>query len=647
MTLNESLIPAPIRGYNDGLISPEASMQLSRNMTWEEGVWRRRRGYVIRRNQGSSTASYVERIPVDDSNGALYAAFMAGETIYRDAASPVSLEASFNDPLTTKVKPQWVHMLGRAVWTEGAKTRILIHDGSNVIIKEPLPDGPNNGTDGVTISAVSGGSMTDAGWILRIRYYDEDTGTYGGPNDRTGSSDLTVTTSGSNNTIRVNGSAVSPPSRVSHVQFQFAQTTDTPSGFEIVEYSGSTLIPIATFTGGNIDITADPATGLSFEFRTDGLQTVYRHSNFPTHHFNAHYRGRYFMAANDSTWLIWSETDNPEHMYHDTSDPGGASSFNSLRGDGLVDSLSSPCTGLAANELVLLFGQRNGIVMCEGDWQPQFNDDGEFVRRNAHTTPSTQGTTGLISPSVAVVDQEIYFWGEGSQPKVFAQGGVVDLRSENIRRTLAKADADYEGLYHVAYDPRTDLVLFAFTSTDTTGPDGVCDTVLAWHRKKQVWCSPWDLHVTALTLHRLTTDAGENRGARILAGSPYGQIKELFYKDGDGWSAANDPESVAITPDSATTTSVDVTGSGWTSNQWRGFALVLVDNDTGYVYTREIQSNDGDTINWEGALTVPAGGWTVYIGGIADTGHIIEINGLDGVLRYVTIMLDDLRAREE
>jgi hypothetical protein len=651
--LNPDILNAPLQGYRDSINLPDTFLQLSRNFSVAPDMPARRRGFVIRRKMTPAPAAgtYMERLPVDELDGTLQAAFQYGTTLYWDKATPTSIKTGLVNPLTAKRKPQWVHMLGRCVRVDGTNFGVVIHDGTTMTYRDPLPDGPDNTVDGVTISAVAGGAMTvppvSGVMYVRIRYYDEKTGTYSGPNDRTGTTDLSVTLSGGTQTVRINGSAVSVPARASHVQIQFAPDTDAPSSYEVSNENGdaSGLITKAAFTAGNIDYTADPDTGLAFEFRTDDLQSVYRHSNPPTSaSMVAEFRGRLFFATHTDTWLVWSETDNPEHFYHEVGTEGSTTSMNSIFGDGGSNAATGPITALGATEIVLCIFTRTSLMLGEGSWQPTFNSDtGNFQRRDMRITPLTQNTRGAVSPDVEVVGQELYFIAQDG-PSVFGGQGAVPIDPEAITQTWVLRDWQYEGLYSIGYDPNTRLIHFAFVTTATNADDGVLDTMLVWHPLRAQWCPPWDLHVTSMTLHRLTTDAGVNRGARLLAGGPYGTINELNFGDGDGVDT-DDNEFDPQFSTSDTTESVTVSTAAWTTDEWQGFGLVLVDRGDDTTYYRTIRSNTGTVISWDGVVTDSGSGWELGIAGIDCRMHLAAFPGIEGVLRRVKALLDDQVAR--
>lgn len=154
---------------------------------------------------------------------------------------------------------------------------------------------------------------------------------------------------------------------------------------------------------------------------------------------------------------------------------------------------------------------------------------------------------------------------------------------------------------------------------------GVPDITLAWHRGKRQWSPPWDLDVTSWTLHKDEDDSSNAKGTRLFFGGPYGSMNEFGIGWGDG-EDGSDTDADDLTSSSDTTTSVDVSGKSWTTNEWRGVGLVLTDRTTGRRYYRTIKSNDGDTLNWDGTVTDSGGGWTINIGGIRSQIHLVQFS---------------------
>lgn len=596
----------PQYGFHDELPHPEALLRASRNMVVGDGLSYRRPGYVLRRQMTvPGSATWLERIPLDEADGTLHALLHFDDDIVTDADSPSTVESAVYDPYgaTANALPQWVHINGRTIWVGGGKMRCLIPNGSTAKSKDRMADA---GTP-ILASDDIGNSLTAATYYVRVREYDSETGTYSGPSQRTGTAATQTVASGE----RLQVDITAQNSRSTQWQIEIA-TTDSPDSYEIVyDPVDSSDLPIGDSLGRigigttTAYIIADPASGAQFEYRTIGAQTLYRHASPPDADFVAHYRGRVFYAARDALWLGWSEADNPEHTYQDPTD--GLQGFNNLSGESLIDSVIAPCSGLAANEDVLLFFTTAGIVACEGTWAVL--DE----RRDARTRPLTQGSIGGLEGKYCVVDQEIYFRSQEG-PKVYS-GGVIPnaLDSIAIRREWACRDQLYDHRGGCYYLPQLDIVLFSYVSMNAP-ITGVPDKCLAWHRGSRRWCPPWDLIHTSMTLHRLTPDGGNTRGVRLMMSLPYGGVAELGLSNGDGWDGSDDDAELESTSD--TSTSADVSGKSWTTNEFVNYSLVLVDATTGQLHYRLISSNDGDTLNWSGAAADAGGGWVLAIGGI-------------------------------
>jgi hypothetical protein len=386
---------------------------------------------------------------------------------------------------------------------------------------------------------------------------------------------------------------------------------DTPGSYEITYEPGDSIgrIPKATVT---VTLTADPASGARFAFRTIGASTIYRHTNPPPAHFVTEWRRRVFFAAANNDWLVWSESDNPEYFYHDTTDPHLG--FNTLDGESLVQGVTGPCTGLSATQNNLLFFMERSIVMGEGSWALV----GE--QRMGRMTPVVQNSAGAISGSTAIRDH-LVFYASAEGPKMLVNGypsGRMDARA--VRHAWALRDPEYDHRIRIAYDPHWDVVICAFVSRNAP-ITGVADLALVFHVSSGTWCGLWDVSLTSMTLGHLTTDASEDRGVRLMWSMPYGTIGEFGAGSGDGWdgSSAGANED---TSDVDTATSIDKTGAGWTPDEHVGKSIVLEDPITGNVFTRFIKDNDADTITWDGSATNSGGDWNFAIGGIHGQKHL-------------------------
>ncbi|MCH8819504.1 MAG: hypothetical protein IIB03_04195 [Acidobacteria bacterium] len=217
-------------------------------------------------------------------------------------------------------------------------------------------------------------------------------------------------------------------------------TIDAQSGFKVHLVVNDTLggsnvagangwIPVSE-TDGFIE--ADP-TGDPLPFRSvDGI-SVYQHSNPPTGASHiTHYNGRAIYASSTDTWIVLSESDNPEHFFNDPDAPHAG--FNTFRGETLVDAVVSPCTALAATETQVLYFMRSGIVVYEGSLVLDIasSDSTAQVRgRDARARVVAQDSLGAISPAVQVVDHDAYVWTQRG-PGVFSGDRLLPISPEAV-----------------------------------------------------------------------------------------------------------------------------------------------------------------------------------------------------------------------
>lgn len=634
----DMILPPPSEGYDGDSFGPGTFLSGSRNFSLERSLPVTRRGYVIRRVVANvSTVGYLERFPVDSMDAVHGAAYMRGAILYRDAVTPFSLDNLTVDPYgaTGNAIPQWAHAYGRTVLVNGNDFRVLIRSGGVVVSKSPMAD------PGVpTLAAVGGGSMTQGvAWYVRVRWYDSSTGTFSGPSERTTApATATITLGGGNSSIQV--TQPTPPSRATHWQVQMVQTTDTPSGYQInTEGYSSGLIGIGTTS---VTFTVNPTSGTRFEFRDDGANVYYRHSNPPDAHFVVFFRGRWFYASAAAGWLVWTDVGNPEHFFHDTDDPNFG--FGTSLGDGVGNSIGGPCTALFSNQFALFYATRTDIHMGEGSWQEVFNEDGTFAGRRARISPLTQGGLGASCASSAVVDQDIYFL-SALGPALISGGRAYALRPASIRNVWAGADRRHLNRTKVVYDPDTDTVMFSLV-TQQSPSAGAPDMILPWQRSREVWAPPWNLLTSGGALQRVVLDDGTERGARAVFGTWHGQAIEFGVGDGDGWDGSH-ADAAERTPTSVTTTSATFSGETWALDEHQGKSVVLVDPEGNWHY-RQVSTNNSTVLNWVGAVSGFATTWKVVLGGIPAIWHFGAMDADSGqelAVRSIRIPLDDQPSR--
>lgn len=98
----------------------------------------------------------------------------------------------------------------------------------------------------------------------------------------------------------------------------------------------------------------------------------------------------------------------------------------------------------------------------------------------------------------------------------------------------------------------------------------------------------------------------QGSGLEYVTNNPYHHFINVDYRDSSRriylpWKQGDTAGPYLGTVSSATTTSIDVSGTPWTSNQWVGYDVVITSGT--FAGTRKtITSNDTNTINWSGAL---------------------------------------------
>lgn len=613
-------------GYRGSLPSRAHLLRRSRNMAVDGDLPRRRRGYRIIDNPDTSLSEgYVRRIIADRRDGTLKVGYQVGPKIFEEG-SGTAVHSGLTDPyaLDGNKIPQWIYSKGVYVQVAGAASDIVIiaHDGSSLVVKN-IMDHAGQPTVGVS---GSGHTISAGTWYIRIRGYDEDTGTYSGPSDILATA-VSVSVTGTGEKIQVTPASL--PTRWSHWQVQLAMTTDTPAQYNIHRSavdSGSSpitgltadgLIPRAATTAF---FEVEDASGSRFPYRGVEGVTLYQHAKLPTDIAHATmFQGRAFYASAEDDYLIFSEVGNVEHGYWDPDDP--RQGFNTVDGESLVDTALSPCTALAATQDQILFFMRTGIVVGEGSFALDLNESTALVRgRDARFRVLQENNLGAVCPDVLSQDNFLYFWStEG--PAMYVAGSARALDADAIRPDWECRDPVFEHRYHIGYLPRARSVLFSYVTKDTP-VSGQPNVILPWSRDKSQWAPPWDMMTTSMVLHRLEVSSVA-QGVHLLAGVPQGAaIAQLGYGDGDGKTGSEtDTEDLLSTSDTSTT--VTVSGKAWSTNEWRGCSIILTDRTTGWRYYRVVKSNTADTITWDGSLDDSGAGWIVNLGGIRGMVHMM------------------------
>lgn len=639
-------------GYRGSAFSPSHFLRRSTDISLEGDLPRTRAGYRVQRQIALAAASYTERLQLDKSDGSLVAAIRHVTDIYTDAAPPVAFattwgHSALTDPYAANANliPQTVHIRGVLYEVNGvdADFRVIHNDGSNKA-KPKLADPVVPAT-----ALIATGSMTAQETFIRIQFKDNDTLTVSGPSQRTATA-TSETTAGGNLSIQVTPDSF--PGRATHWRVATA-ATDTPSSYSIhlAALDASAGSDIADANGwivvAEVDcfLEADP-TGDALPFRSVDGVAVYQHANPPTGASHiAHYNGRALYASSTDTYLVISESDNPEHFLNDPDSPHAG--FNTFRGETLVDAVLSPCTALAATETQVLFFMRSGLVVYEGSLvlDVASSDSTAQVRgRDARARIVAQDSYGAISPAVQIVDHDAYVFTQRG-PGVFTGGRLLPIHPEAVSEDWKCRDPVFEHRGVVGFDPDRGQVLFSFATT-TTAITGQNDRTLAYSTNKDQWCPPWNINVCSWTLHRLIdTGSSTSRGTRLLFGGPYGSINEYGYGWGDG-EDGSDTDALGLNSTSATTTTATVTGKSWATDVWKSDGVVLEDRTTGRQYYRTLKSNTGTVITWEGAQSDSGGGWKIFFGGIPYAAHIVQtVPGLILMLMRARIQLQDQLSR--
>lgn len=596
--------------YREGFFSPDHLGQRSRNMSIRpdqaEGRW----GYeILDRGTGDPAGRWTARIPVDSVDGTPHSILINDNAIYEDTAAPLggAIDILNEQPWANDRPVSWLHILGRTILLNGNDNdaRRVIYDTGGAAM-DSVPLGMTDPVADPTLtSPIDGASTLTAGtYFVRVRWYDSLTGTYSGPNSRTGTCSSVVVSAGDNLTVDI--APCGPPGRATHWEIAISSTTDTPDQYQTV----GGLIAIGTTTYA---IQADPTSGVGFDYRSVGTAVLYRHANPPTGaDLVAHYRGLAFYASKSDTWVCWSEPENVEHFYTDPTDP--TSGFNTVDGESLVDGITSPITALVGNELGIYVFFRTGVVVGEGTFELSAN----ALDRDAQFNVLTQNSAGAVSQYAQVVDQDIFFLSPAG-PAVFSGGRATLLDPGAIRGLWQTRDPDKDKWAMAAYDVEEHQVWFAWASADS--PDQRLDTVCVFDLAKGGWCAPYTLEVATIIPQRYVDDAGNEVGIKMVLGLPYAQWAVYGMLPGDGLDG-DATKAAVVTSTGSGATSVTSTGWGLGALQaYIGCSITLVDTVTGVSYYRMVQDHTATQVSFE--KTIPTSRtWYCYLGGVPREVHV-------------------------
>jgi len=627
------------KGMRTSFLSPEYLGPLTKNMGYFGDSFEGRLGYDVWNpaNDLTSVVKYASIHPAMDGAGNAMYVYQHGQELY-DVDNPgVAFDVVVADPFGIH-PPAVQNAHGRLVYHDTGDARIILNSGGTLVSRVPFTE-PTTGYTVTMGAAGSGGSWSLVTHYIRIRYYDSLTGTYTAPDNRLTSCPVAhqfLPVVGTED-VTVDISLLVPATRADYWDVAIA-TGDSPDQY----VTATGLIPIGTTS---TVLTSIPTTTDTYPYLNVGGALVWRHSNWSVSGatISTIHLGRHFLADPTDTYVIFSEPDNPEHVYYDNTDPGnGPASF---QGEGMLSSISSPIVALGATEHGVFVFCHDQVNVGEGT----FVMDADGLQRDVRFRSITRGNIGAISPMTATVDNSIFFH-SAVGPAVVSGGAVEPIDAGAVRREYSTRDRSLDLFAHVAYDSEERAVLFGIASADNPGYP---DKVIPYSLSRRGYCGSHTHFHTSLTGLYYAFNS-TIYGNAVISGLPYGAMGRFGWASGDGIDASDDiTECLDVTGKGVSSDRIyiDTKSFAWPSNGYRGINCVLVNPEDGEYYEYHVIANKTDATYGDYVqihTTVPGDaitGWCVYLGGVVRQVHVALPSPDTVNIDNLVVVMDDLPAR--
>jgi hypothetical protein len=618
------------KGYHTQFMSPDFLGRRSRNMVMKGGHSIGRFGYkLLSRGLDAQAAAYTGLFPAIEADGTYHAVLINGTNLYEDKAVPAA-PFTIDDAWAVGRPWSWQNVRGRWYAVNGTSAIMAYYDGAAWQAQAMGMADPD--TNPVLTSPVDGTSTLTAGtYFVRIRGYDSKTGTYSGPQNRTGAAGSHTVASGDR--LDVDITAVTFDSRCDFWEVQIA-TEDLPDAYlrnTTLGPGSDGLIAIATTTAS---IVADPE-GAAFDFRDVAGVQVYRHANVPgTPSILAWWRGRMFYASHAATYLYWADPSNPEHFYTSSTDP--TQGLNTADAENMTNGIHSPVTALGPTKEALYIFGRGTITAAEGSWVLSPNG----ADRDSQIHEVVVNGHGAVSPGVQQVDNAIFYLSP-SGPAVISGGQAQLIYPANIQGDWQTRDIDNDVWAQAVWDPNERQLWFAYSQGKEANP--ILDKALVFDLDEAMWSAPFDIHAASLTLMRYVNDAAAELGNRVVAGIAHGDVGVYGLEAGDGL-AADSALAAKRTSTANTTTLITDSTASYSAGALRNISVALLDRDDGRVYYRVISTNNVTQIQFVDPVPASTLGFYFWIGGIPREAAIAFPKGDHAVHDAVTVAYVDVPA---
>ena len=584
-------------------------------------------GYRVRHRLATAVASKAGGSWTHiDADGDEYPVFYSNTILYgldTDTTTMISMQTG----LTERFAPFFANspVSGISAWVNGTNTqaqaiRVISGEVSAAVYNMDPTDGP------AVTNQNLGGTLAEQAYEVRVTFEDQD----GAINMESGpATSQTVTLGVGDDTIRVDISGMTIPTRATHWNAYVSTTTDTATAF--LKEIDSTVIATTS-----VDISS-LVSGAAIASQNG----VYRTMDLPLAGVDmaVMYGGRMFVAALDSHLVYWSERDNINYWF-------SSSSTTNLEGQ-----WAGTVTGLAAGEDGVYIFTSDSIFRIRGN----FVFDTDSGTPNITTPPEVVATAlGTGSPgSVFTMDQQGVFFisGEGIPHRIVG-GRPFALAPLDFKDESRCLDFTYNKRWVGAPDIEKGYACWCMTrKVNATRPQdgaavaGICDRIYRYDTNNNAYTAPLEMEVVHLVSRPSHTAPGTQTSRPLfMASGPNGTVNELNFgrAHGPGGDLITSADVSGTNYDglqatAETTTSAGMVLAGITDNDLVGYGAVLhyhVD-DTNYgdedVYVT-ISANTTAagtlTINWLGAKTVSTGTkWTVRLAAPRKTpGYIGPLN---------------------
>ena len=532
---------------------------------------------------------------------------------------------------------------------EATVVRVVSAAPTDVLFDLAQPDTAWTATD-----VTSGGSLADG--VYQVRIAQRDTvGNYTAQSEPAAVKTVTITGGGGSGSISVAQASWTPDARADEwrISITTVGTADAPAAYlHVQDVAIATTTKVITAQTANSTLQAFPDRNGVYQQATLPLTAV----DFAVEHM-----GRMVIFSRQSNKAYFSERGQPNHFY-------STSEINTTAETGWA----GHCRCAASMGAALYVCTTNGVNIVTGSWRSDGGTNGTFTRDMA-ANPIDRNIGGVSHNAIDVIGNTAFFYSTLG-PAIIRGTSVTPIEPyENVRVELDSVDTTYSERITSAEDPHNRYWCVAVPrkvnatrAMDGASVAGTPDLILRYDIPRGIWSIPLQMDVAHLSARE---NAGNNvtggegsaeAKVHLMAMSPNGYSLQLGY--GTSCGGADDITGTiydGALATSETTTTVVITQSGVTNDDYNGMLLVLFwpTVDTAYpgvfaikTITDTAVSGSNVTITWAGGLpvgtstkrTARVGGMPSWIDDGVDLSHYVNIPpGYEAVVHKATLELAD------